>query len=228
MMRVLAPTTQELYAMAGETLLAGIERALRARGTCVIGLVGGRSMPALLESLLSRLHGKRLEGSVHVFWLDERVDPDKNFTPVLPLLERLQAHMDLAWHPLVSTQRAAMEAEIASCGDALARLGGTFDVAVLSAGEDGHVASLFPRNPALHARERRYVFVEDAPKPPPLRVSVSPPLLLAAHETLLLFAGAGKRDAYRRFCDQGTPVEECPAKLLEGARALRVLVCVDD
>ena len=48
------------------------------------------------------------------------------------------------------------------------------DVVLLGAGEDGHTASLFPGHPEVQAKGWA-VGVRNAPKPPPDRVSLSPP-----------------------------------------------------
>jgi 6-phosphogluconolactonase len=49
------------------------------------------------------------------------------------------------------------------------------DLALLGVGEDGHICSLFPGHRALLADDLRVVAVEDAPKPPPRRLTLSLP-----------------------------------------------------
>ena len=70
-----------------------------------------------------------------------------------------------------------------------------FDLALLGLGEDGHVASLFPRHPALETRGRACVAVLDAPKPPPERVTVTLDVLRAARRIVVLATGEDKRAA---------------------------------
>jgi 6-phosphogluconolactonase len=211
-----ARTPEELYASAAAILIGKIREALAKRGACALGIVGGRSIPALLDAA-ARALGSAPHGNVHVFWLDERVHLDKNFVPALASLERL-SHAGLAmnWHPLVSVEREAMELELRSCEERLALVHGTpqFDLVVLSAGEDGHVCSLFPGHDALRAAGQGYVLVEDAPKPPPLRVTVTPALLQTARAGILLFVG-DKRAAYDKFLDPHASVDNCPAKLAQ-------------
>ncbi|WP_209289041.1 6-phosphogluconolactonase, partial [Escherichia coli] len=66
-----------------------------------------------------------------------------------------------------------------------------FDVAVLGMGPDGHVASLFPEHPGLHATGT-VIGVRGSPKPPPERVSLTLAALRAATEVWFPVAGADK------------------------------------
>ncbi len=73
-----------------------------------------------------------------------------------------------------------------------------FDLVLLGMGEDGHVASLFPDNPAT-AGAAAVVPVFNAPKPPAERVSLGMNTLNAARHRIFLVAGAGKRAALKQI-----------------------------
>jgi 6-phosphogluconolactonase len=88
-------------------------------------------------------------------------------------------------------------------------------VVLLGLGEDGHTASLFPGAPALQERERGVLAVQ-GPKPPPWRLTLTLPPLLAARTVLGVALGAGKADAVRRI--QGG--EALPAALVPQAEWL--------
>ena len=94
----------------------------------------------------------------------------------------------------------------------LKEYGGRFDIVVLSAGEDDHIASLF----AGHPESSRSCFIEirDAPKPPKKRMSASRKLLLASPYAHLLFMGDKKKHALSMFFDETVHEEEAPAKLV--------------
>ena len=103
---------------------------------------------------------------------------------------------------------------------------GEFDLAVLSAGEDGHVASLFPNHPAWGGPESAepFICVDNSPKPPLRRISATPSVLKATGATMLLFLGEEKRKALEAF-RRGDIERLCPARIV--AEASRLCVVTD-
>ncbi len=79
----------------------------------------------------------------------------------------------------------------------------SLDLVVLGIGPDGHVASLFPGAWTLDVEDGAVCLgVEDSPKPPPERITLSLAVLRAARSCLLLATGRrqggrGQRDARR-------------------------------
>ncbi len=82
----------------------------------------------------------------------------------------------------------------------------SFDVLLLGIGPDGHVASLFPGLPALYD-ERPVVAVRGAPKPPPVRLSLTLPAIRCAQQVWVLAAGAEKAGAVRLALSDVGPVQ---------------------
>ena len=71
-----------------------------------------------------------------------------------------------------------------------------FDAVVLSMGEDGHIASLFPG--ILDPQEpRAAISVTNSPKEPPLRISLSLARLASAHSIYIFCLGEGKIEALK-------------------------------
>ena len=98
------------------------------------------------------------------------------------------------------------------------------DVVVLGIGPDGHVASLFPGARTLDAPETAICLgVEDSPKPPPERITLSLQMLRVARCCVLLATGAAKADAVDAML--GEPSSHVPASLL---RRERLTVIADD
>lgn len=197
---------------------AALRDALDRRAHAVIGLVGGRSVGGIHARLAAiELPWER----VHVFLADERLVPttseESNYRQVRADL--LSGAAAAARLPAANLHACTPDPGdpapgIAAYGAALDRLGGRFDAVVLSAGEDGHCASLFPRHRSIDEEGARFVLVEDAPKPPPRRVSATRGLLERSGAGWLVVYGEGKRDALRLLRDPAVPVRDCPAKLL--------------
>lgn len=220
-------TPDALYASVAPWIITGINAAIRDHGLCALGIVGGRSTSSLLSSL--GMYAHTIEGPVHVFWLDERVGAEKNATDAIPHLERLRAAgVDLTWYSLLAEERDAILAECNFALEALERARGrrALDVIIASAGEDGHVASLFPHHAALNTRGAQYTLVTNAPKPPSTRVSVTPELLTSVPEAFLFFVG-DKTAAYAAFSEPRTQPVACPAKLLLVVPQLTVCVSLN-
>ena len=82
-----------------------------------------------------------------------------------------------------------------------------FDVLMLGIGPDAHVASLFPGLPALYEEDRTVVAVRGAPKPPPVRLSLTLPAIRAASEVWILASGSEKAGAVRLALSGAGPVQ---------------------
>ena len=192
---------QALSAALAERVAAGAAEALAARGRFVLAIPGG-SVVSLFARGLARVDA----ANWHVFWTDERrvplSDPHSNFrlaeTELLPKLAG--AHL----HPIRGSA-ADYEQEIAGFLP--------LDLVLLGVGEDGHVASLFPGNPALLETKRAVADVHHAPKPPPERVTLTLPVLNAARQIVVVAAGAGKADVVARVFAEPA---DLPAQQLSG------------
>ena len=201
--------------LVAETLCA----LARTRAAVALGVVGGRSVGGIYRRLAAR---DVPWAQVHVFLADERLVPitsdESNYKLVREdLLEALVASGRLPAgnaHPF-AVDDSRPDAGVAAYGAELDRAGGRLDVVVLSAGEDGHCASLFPRHPALDDPSERFVLVEGSPKPPPRRVSASRRLLERAELGAIVFYGAGKADALAKFRDPAVDLRDCPSKVVQ-------------
>jgi len=93
-----------------------------------------------------------------------------------------------------------------------------FDLLMLGVGRDAHVASLFPEHPALHERDESAIGVRGAPKPPPIRVSMTFPSLSAARDVWFLVSGADKAGAVG-LALSGAGQMQAPAAGVTGIRS---------
>jgi len=94
------------------------------------------------------------------------------------------------------------------------KYGGNFDIVLVSAGEDGHIASLFPNHPSIYDNSKHYIFVDNSPKPPVKRMSASKNMILRSKIGIVLFYREIKREAYLKFLNMELDYTACPAKLV--------------
>ncbi len=210
--------SDRLTAAAGERLIGVIETAVTARGQALIVLTGGSSGNRLSNYLGTQ--GHRIDWArVHLFWGDERyvieTDDERNDKQVR---EALLNHIDIP-----ARNVHAMPARDSEFGSDLAAAAlsyeqllaanaqpgdpaPNFDVHLLGVGPEGHINSLFPGSPAVRETTRLVVGVEDSPKPPPLRITLTLPAVQRSREVWLLASGAEKADAVAAAVGGADPV----------------------
>ncbi|TMM12416.1 MAG: 6-phosphogluconolactonase [Actinobacteria bacterium] len=88
-----------------------------------------------------------------------------------------------------------------------------FDLLLLGLGPDGHIASLYPDQPTLDESERRVIGAEAKLDPYVDRITLTLPMLRAAHAIVFLVAGAEKADAAMRAFT-GEPTRSTPGSLV--------------
>ena len=90
-----------------------------------------------------------------------------------------------------------------------------FDLLLLGLGPDAHTASLFPGNPELGEQTKTVVGVE-TPGMAPLvaRISLTLPVINAAHEVVFLVSGEDKAEAVARAFGGLRPGPDAPASLV--------------
>jgi 6-phosphogluconolactonase len=157
--------------------------AVAARGLFSLALPGG----SVATTFFPRLAATGVDWSrTHFFWGDERAvppaDPESNFGLARSLwLE--PARVPASQIHRMEADAPDLPAAAAAYSDVMVRLLGSppvLDLALLGVGPDGHVCSLFPGHPLL-AEERVWVaVVEDSPKPPSRRLTLTLPVLAAA------------------------------------------------
>lgn len=211
--------TDELVAAAGDRLIDAIGSAIAERGRAYIVLTGGGTGIGLLRHVGA--HAGSIDWStVHLFWGDERfVAADDDERNDKQAREALLDHLDIPAaniHPMAALGGEFGD-DLAAAGAAyermLARYGTDgapapdFDVHLLGMGPEGHVNSLFPHTAAVREKTRLVVGVEDSPKPPPRRITLTLPAVQRSREVWLVVAGAGKADAVAAAVGGAEPVE---------------------
>ncbi|KLU87504.1 6-phosphogluconolactonase [Magnaporthiopsis poae ATCC 64411] len=76
-----------------------------------------------------------------------------------------------------------------------------FDLLLLGCGPDGHTCSLFPGHELLRETSAWVAPIEDSPKPPPRRITLTLPVVTHSVRVAFVATGAGKRDVMKEIFD---------------------------
>ncbi len=211
------PDADALVAAAGDRLAATITAAVAARGRALVVLTGGGTGIGLLK----RLRTHRIDwADVHLFFGDDRFVPhDDGERNEKQAREALIDHVGIPAgnvHPMAPSDGAYgddLEAAAAAYAHTLADLAERgsatpqFDVHLLGMGGEGHINSLFPHTPAVSETARAVVGVEDSPKPPPRRITLTLPAVRHSREVWLVVSGQAKADAVAAAVSGADPVD---------------------
>lgn len=179
-----------------------------------IGLSGG-SVITCLTTVLPTLQVNWKK--VRFFFCDERIvpfdDPESTFGCYWKALEGVI--------PIEKDQ--FIEIDTTLDGDEVAkkyiqRIGATanvdragfpvFNLLLLGMGPDGHTASLFPNHKALEETKEWVTYIDDSPKPPPKRITLTLPVINNAETVIFVSTGASKAEILKKIIVEG---EDYPA-----------------
>jgi len=219
-----------LVTVTGGRLLTAVLDALAARGTAHVALTGGTMGSAVVAALADHPAHDAVDWSlVHFWWGDERYlparDPDRNDTQNDDAgLRSLTLGSDRV-HRVQGPDEADSAEEAARRYEEVLREHGSdaFDVVLLGVGPDGHVASLFPGHPAQQSDDTIAIAVHDAPKPPPMRVSLTAQCLSRSRQVWFVVSGEDKAEAVAKGV-AGAPADESSTGLVRGSVATLWLV----
>jgi 6-phosphogluconolactonase len=201
----------ELASVAASAWLDEIESANRAGKPHCVALSGGRVTQKFFAATVEQAQKRGVSfGNVHFFWADERcvppTDPESNYKMADELLFQPLKISAENLHRLRGELPAALAVKLANEEyqkkfpvNKTAGQNRTLDLIFLGMGEDGHVASLFPHvgTTALNWADP-FLAVENSPKPPPARISLSYNAIDSARQVWVLVSGGSKAEALRK------------------------------
>ena len=211
------PSVDALNDAVGRAFLARLRALIdEAQGRARINLAisGGAVATSLLPSLLPRV-GDVDWSRVRVWLVDERFVPaghaDRNDDQAWEGFFHAASGVELVRMPTSDTSApgggcldAATSAFEATWTELMGS--GSFDIALIGMGPDGHICSLFPGRVDLE-EPSPILAIRNSPKPPPERITVSMPVMRACPEVWLTTAGEGKAEAVGRAFAGASPLD---------------------
>jgi 6-phosphogluconolactonase len=220
-------TTDELFHAAAEEVCRIGQLSQQMTGRFSFVLSGGSTPRRLYELLAEHPYRSELDWTkVEFFWGDERAVPpnhaNSNFRMAREtMLDKLKVPPERI-HRIAAEKadldEAAREYEV-EIERVLGRIAGMtarpphFNLFLLGMGEDGHTASLFPGTKALDETER-WVVAHDVPAMSGKRITMTPPLINAAHFIIFLVSGGKKADVLAEVIQGERAPQRYPAQLI--------------
>ncbi|KAJ7293336.1 hypothetical protein C8J57DRAFT_1268764 [Mycena rebaudengoi] len=191
------------------------KESLDKKGRFTVALSGG-SLPKMLRGLIG--HPSVKWDKWQVFYADERVCPfpAENIHTLDPsLLSDLEELSDAYEKELIRefAQKDAARFPV-------------FDLILLGMGPDGHTASLFPNHPLLAESDRWVAYIEDSPKPPSKRITLTYPVINHAARVVFVAAGKEKVEMLSKVLD--TPELGLPSSRVKPVHPGQLYWFVDD
>ncbi len=216
------PDIDTLSYEAAQYVVRIAKESIAAHGRFTIALSGGTTPTRLYGLLGSEPYSSHIDWNlVHIFWGDERcVPPDSPDSNYHMAQEVLLSKIAIPRHQVHRMPADQPDRDAASqrYTDEMRRIFATndipdFDLIQLGMGPEGHTASLFPHQASLHETQR-LVMPVSVPKPPPDRLTFTPPLLNAARNVLFLVTGSDKAGALQAVLEGAYQPDEYPAQIV--------------
>ncbi|KAI5780283.1 hypothetical protein DFH27DRAFT_583791 [Peziza echinospora] len=204
--------------------------------------VSGGSLPSILASPSLTLNPATQWSKWDIFFADERAvpldHPDSNYGLLKTVLLDHIPLDHIHGHPTVypidesllhDTQELADAYEqtlVRSFAAKDAVKTPIFDLILLGCGPDGHTCSLFPGHELLREDIAWVSPIEDSPKPPPRRITLTLPVVAHAVKVVFVAVGAGKKEVLKTIFER--PEEGLPCSLVNLAGGDKVAWFTDN
>lgn len=223
---IVLDSLEALYVRGAEEIAHLAGDAICTHGEFSFCLAGGTTPAGSYDLLATRFHYSIDWSEVQFFWGDERCVPPDDASSNFAMAQRtMLAKLELRPEQ-VHRIRGEEQPESAASHyeDELRQFfrlapGAvpSFNLVQLGLGENAHIASLFPRHPALHEEKRLVVAVEvDAPQR--YRVSLTAPVLNNAANVFFIVGGEAKAQAVKQVLEGPRDPEQFPAQLIQPAK----------
>ncbi|KAJ3013359.1 6-phosphogluconolactonase [Thoreauomyces humboldtii] len=201
-------STDDISAALDSFLTTASANAIAKNGRFTVSLSGG-SLPKVLGAKIRT--NEAIDWSKwHIFFADERcVAHDHDDSNYKLAKDELLDHV-----PIPSSQVYAINEKLvgdrhAAAKDYVDQLEKVFgkgsfpsiDVNLLGIGPDGHCCSLFPGHALLDVKDVWVASLDDSPKPPPSRITLTYPVVNNAAVNLFVSTGESKADALHKILD---------------------------
>ena len=185
----------KLSIQVADDILDTAKISIKSTGSFKIVLAGGKSLIPTYKILS---HSNSDWSRWHIYIGDERCLPLKN-------KERNDHNINIIWlnnSPIPKKNihfiRAELDAKQAARHyEATLKEVENFDVTLLSMGEDGHTASLFPGH--QYDNKRDVVIINNSPKKPKQRISLSYFRLNRSNKVFKIISGSSKCNAVKQW-----------------------------
>ena len=221
---------QDLARRVAERFVRAATAASLARRRFTVALAGGSTPRAAYQVLATQEFAKRVDWeSVHLWWGDERcVPPDDPQSNYRMAKESLLDRVPVVREQVHRIKGEAPPLEAAAAYESALResfeLTDGFDLMLLGMGEDGHTASLFPRQAAVREKVR-WVMAESVAALGAWRVTLTPAFITRSREVIFVVSGIGKAPRLNRVLHETANQEPSPAGVIaRGAKRVRWLV----
>jgi 6-phosphogluconolactonase len=200
-------------------------KASLTHGRFHVALSGGSLLEIIAPALCSNPLRDRIDWFTwYIFWADERwvplSSPDSNYGAAKSLLFK---NLPIPRGRIYALNNSRSPDETARAYEfALEKIFQTesnqiprFDLILLGVGEDGHTASLFPGHPALTETRRWVVPILNAPKPPPIRITMTLPVINHACNVIFVASGSAKANIISEVLNSKEEQPKLPVQMVK-------------
>ncbi|PVU86623.1 hypothetical protein BB561_006637 [Smittium simulii] len=212
------PTSDQVSQAANHFLELKSKEAIAKHGRFTVAFSGG-SLPTLVTKYAA--HNPNIDFSKwFIFFADERCvahsSPDSNYKLVVDeFIQKVNANGKtiIPEQNIFAINQSLVHNSEEAAEDYEHQLTSVFvskdsvrypifDLILLGMGPDGHTCSLFPGYPQVQETGRWITHIDNSPKPPSSRITLTLPVINDAHNVAFFSTGAGKAAILKEILDE--------------------------